>query len=105
MIYNIQAVIGLLFTLFGTLLVSVMSTDAPSHSESGVFISGLFLFVLLFTITIGLPLAANRELENFYTKRKLIFNIIDTLLMFFVFFPVAILQLLLLFKIHKNDFP
>ena len=102
-IYNIQAGIGLLFTVFGTFLVSVMSTDAPNYSNSGVFISGLFSFILLFTITIGLPIAAHRELENFYTtKRKLIFNSIDTLLMFFIFFPVAILQLLLLSKIHKN---
>jgi len=102
-IYNIQAVIGLLFTIFGTLLVSIMSTDAPNHSEGSVFISGLFSFILSFTITIGLPMAAHRELENFHIKRKLIFNSIDTLLMFFIFFPIAILQLLLLSKVHKND--
>ena len=101
-IYNFQAGIGLLFTIFGTFLVSVMSTDAPNHSGMSVFLSALFSFVISFTITIGLPIAAHKEIENFYKKRKFIFNIIDVVIMLFIFFPIALLQLYLIFNISKN---
>ena len=100
-LYLFQAGLGVILTLWGTFFLAVMSTDAPSGTMGRAVVTGAVTFVVLFALGVLLPLAAIRELERYPRDRKLLWNWVDVLPMVFFFFPFALWQVYVLWKIPR----
>jgi len=101
-LYKVQAVLGIFITLFMTLFMAVMSTDSPSSTIMNAIIGGGITFVLMLFFTVLVPIGAIRELEQYGDRKKLLFNVVDTLVLVSIFFPAALLQAILLYGITKQ---
>ena len=102
-IYSTQSGVGFIVTFLGTLLVAAMSTDSPSISSASAFWSTVFVFTILFIITISLPKAALEELKDYKSGGKLYYNMLDATLMVLLFFPLALWQFYLLFRVSTRE--
>ena len=102
-IYILQACLGFLNTVFVTVMVGVMSTDSPTHTTQFVFLSTILTFVIVFLISVIIPLLSLNELNTMPKKRKILFNTLNTLLLFITFLPAALLQIYLLVGLNKKS--
>ena len=101
--YIIEMILGALMAAFMTLFLGVMATDSPSSSDLDFVIGALIGFVVVAVPTILIPLLAINELNNFKVKRRLIFNIINAIIVLIVVFaPLAFWQFYMLYKIKKD---
>ncbi|MFY9142282.1 hypothetical protein [Sulfuricurvum sp.] len=101
--YQIEMVLGILLAGFMSFFLGVMATDAPSATYFHFALGALFGFIIVAIPTMLMPFLAIKELNNYVAKRKLLFNIINAVVVLaFVFFPLALWQFYMLYKI-KND--
>ncbi|ADV45505.1 hypothetical protein [Nitratifractor salsuginis] len=100
--YRVQAILGVFPTLFGTILVAVMSTDAPGSGTGSAILGGLFAFFLLGFLTIFVPLLAAEELEHYPKRSRLFFNLFNLLLIFFLFWPLALWEAYALYRTFQE---
>jgi len=101
LLYVIQALVGIILTLWGSFFLAVMSTDSPSSSTATGVISGGITFVILLSLGVLLPIAAIRELERWPRERKLLWNWLDVGPMILFFFPFALWQIYTLWKLRQ----
>jgi len=101
--YRVQAGLGILPTLFGSFLVAVMSTDSPGAGAGSAFLGGIFAFIVLGFLTIFVPLLAAEELERYPKKSRLFFNVLNLVLLFFLFWPLALWEAYALYRLFRKS--
>jgi len=97
--YKIQSLVGIFITLFGSFIVAVMSIDSPSAVVGSAFLGGVFAFLILSFLTIFVPLLAMEELEHHPKKSRLFFNLLNIVLLLFIFWPLAIWDIYALYRL------
>lgn len=100
--YRVEIAVGFLISSFMTLFMATMATDSPNSTYMHMILGGIFGFIFTATPTILIPILAIKELKNYTIKRKLLFNIINgVIVLFFIFFPLAIWQFYMLYKMRN----
>ncbi|WP_136806057.1 hypothetical protein [Desulfosediminicola flagellatus] len=88
--------------LLGT-VVAIMITDSPATTSKDMIIWGGTTFMLLFVPFELLPIFSIIELECYNEKKRLLLNIINSIVTtIFIFFPLMIVHFYLIYKI-KNE--
>ncbi len=98
----IEIIAGLFVASFMALFLGVMATDSPSSTYLHMIGGGTMGFVIVFIPSVLLPYFSIRELKNYAANNKIIVNIINALLLIFCFFPLGIVCLILLYKLHNS---
>ncbi len=88
----IEIIIGLSISIIMAIFLGVMATDSPSSTKLDVLIGSVIGFSLVAIPSVLFPTLSIRELNKFPTRKKLTFNIINSIITFFIFFPIAIIQ-------------
>ena len=100
--YEIEMILGIIFSCFVSFFLGIMSTDSPSSTYLDFILGIVFGFLIIAIPSISIPYLAIKELNDYETKRKLIFNIINIIfIFFFLFMPLALWQFYMLYKIKK----
>jgi len=103
--YQIEMVLGILVAGYMSIFLGVMATDAPTSTNIHFVFGALFGFTIVAIPTVLMPFLAIRELNNYKEKGKLTFNIINVVIVLaFVFFPLALWQFYILYKIKNGTF-
>jgi len=85
------------------LFLGVMATDSPSSTMLDMVLGAVFGFLVVLIPMVGLPLLSKRELQNYKTNKKLLFNIINSVLIFFtMFMPLALFNFYIFYKLHED---
>ena len=105
----VQILLGVVVTAFATMLLSVMSMDAPTATTSDMVMGIAIALGLIGLPTIGIPLLALRELKRYPEKRGLqflygnaVFGILIGAVGLVLFLLVAIWQFYLISEL-KNE--
>jgi len=100
--YQIEMVLGIVAAAFLSFFVGVMATDAPTSTYLHFAFGALFGFTIVAIPTVLMPFLAMKELDGYEEKEKLVFNIINAVIVLVVvFIPLALWQFYMLYKI-KN---
>jgi len=99
-LYTIQLALGGFITIFLTLFLAIMSTDAPGSGNKEALLGGLFGFIAGSVLTILLPIKAYQEIEN-YPNSKLIFNYILLIVNLLTNLIFGLIQIVLIFKLKR----
>ncbi len=84
-------------------VVAIMITDSPTTTSKDMIIWGGTTFVSLFVPFVLLPILSIKELVNYNEKKRLWLNITNSIVTtIFIFFPLIIVHLFLIYKI-KNE--
>ena len=102
-LYKVQMILGSFITLFVTGMVAVMGTDSPSSTAADAILGAFIGFSLSFSLMVLIPLLANRELNNYPAAQKLLFNYLESLVLIFMLFPVALWQIYVLYTLKKSN--
>jgi len=102
--YFIEIIFGLLITIYVTMFTAAMATDSPDSTITHMIAGGFFGFLLVFLPSVLLPILAIKELGKFEIQRKLLFNILNTIIIFFtILMPLAFLNFFILYKIKRHN--
>lgn len=103
-LYILEIVVGAIITAISTFYILIHSlTFIDEFKLFEILSSTIYTFFLSFLYTIALPLLAYIELRRYPKKKIFIFGIFDTILLAFFLLPVAIIQLILLFRIYRAN--
>lgn len=84
-------------------VVAIMITDSPTTTSKDMIIWGGTTFMLVFVPFALLPVFSIIELEGYNEKKRLLLNIINSIVTTtFIFFPLMIVHFYLIYKI-KNE--
>ncbi|NPA87358.1 MAG: hypothetical protein GXO01_01510 [Epsilonproteobacteria bacterium] len=100
-LYSIQIALGGFATIFLTLFLAIMATDAPGSGNKEALLGGLLGFAAGSILMIFLPLKAYQEIEK-YPNGRLIFNYITTIANLFTLNMIfSLIQIALLFELKR----
>ncbi len=97
-----ETILGVLVALFIAMFVGIMATDSPSSPSNDMIMGGMFAFLIVFAPFVLFSYLSIRELNKYEENNKLLFNIINSLLVFSIFLPLGIWQLYLIFKLNNT---
>lgn len=90
---------GLAMLAVFSLIMAAFGMDSPSSTSMDAILFGGTAF-LIFAIPSALLLfLSNRELNKFRINGTIVFNIVTVIVVFFVFFPLALVQGYFLYKL------
>jgi|GEM_PF-5423233 len=99
---KIEIVLGIIISIFMALLLGTMATDSPSSTYLNFAMVAVIGFLVVFLPTVLLPYFSIKELNKFNQKKSIVINSINSTVVFlFVFFPLALWQFYLLYKLKK----
>ena len=101
--YKIEMFLGFFLASYLSFFLSIMATDSPSSTYINAILGAILGFLIVAIPTIIIPIFAIKELNNYKTKTKLIFNIINAIVMFLYFIPLGLWQIYMLYKIKKEQ--
>lgn len=98
--YKIEILLGIIMSYFGAIIGPLaVSSLFPNYA----LILGMILgFTIIFIPTILIPILAIYELKSFSKNEKLLFNTINIFIVLIIFFPLALFQSYILYKIKKR---
>jgi len=83
-------------------MVAVMATDAPGSGTARMIMGGAVALLAGGGVLIAPPWLATRELER-YGGRRLVFNLLNALLLILIFFPLGLAEGWLLYRLRKES--
>ena len=102
-IYYIVIIVSAIGASWMAIFLGVMATDAPGSGTFEFTIGFLIGFLIIFIPTSIFPILSIRELNKYEEKRGLIFNYITSIVLLFIFIPLALLQMYFLYKLNKSQ--